>query len=62
MHTECPKPATEILKTMCTDKDVDRLYELYATNPKAQNGPVEWGDGVVWNELHNATPYPFSIY
>lgn len=62
MHTECPKSYTEMLRSMPTDDDIDLLYELYATNPKAQYGPVEWGDGLVWNELHSATPYPYQIY
>ena len=61
MHTECPKPAAEILRTMPTDEDIDLLYELYAANPMEADGPVEWGDRAVWNEMHHGTPYPYSI-
>lgn len=61
MHTECPKSAAEILRSMPTDEDIDLLYELYAINPKSTTGPVEWGEGIVWNELHRSTPYPYSI-
>ena len=61
MHTECPKSYSEILRSMPTDDDIDLLYKLYAINPKDQNGPVEWGEGLVWNELHNSTPYPYSL-
>ena len=61
MHTECPKSYSEILRSMPTDDDIDLLYKLYAINPKDQNGPVEWGEGLVWNELHHSTPYPYSL-
>ena len=42
-------------------KDIDMLYEAYASNPKEADGPVEWGDRAVWNEMHHSTPYPYSI-
>ena len=29
MHTECPLPAAEILRSMPTDADIGLLYELY---------------------------------
>jgi len=61
MHTECPAGASEILATMPTDADIDLLYEAYASNPKEADGPVEWGDRAVWNEMHHSTPYPYSI-
>lgn len=61
MHTECPLSAAEILKEMPTDKDIDLLYELYATNPKELEGPPLWGDGLVWEELHHSTRYPYFI-
>lgn len=60
MNTECPKSASEILKSMPTDADIDFLYELYASNPKEYDEP-HWGEGLVWNEFHNQTPYPYSI-
>ena len=61
MHTERPKGASEVLATMPTDDDIDMLYEAYASNPKEADGPVEWGDRAVWNEMHHSTPYPYSI-
>lgn len=61
LHTECPKSCAEILRSMPTDADIDLLYETYGTNPKETDGPVEWGDGVVWEELHHKTPYPYAI-
>jgi hypothetical protein len=61
MHTECPLPASEMLRSMPTDADIDLLYETYASNPKESYGPPEWGDGLVWDELHTKTRYPCAI-
>lgn len=61
MHTECPKPAAEILRSMPTDADIDLLYRTYATGPVGTDGPAEWGDGLVWEELHHGTRYPYAI-
>lgn len=61
MHTECPKTMSEILETMPTDDDIDLLYERYATAPKDMDEPAQWGDGLVWEEFHHKTRYPFSI-
>ncbi|MGI6106303.1 MAG: IS256 family transposase, partial [Raoultibacter sp.] len=52
--------ASEILKSMPTDEDIDFLYDQYAPVPNKGNKPVEWGDGLVWRELHHSTPYPYS--
>lgn len=60
MHTECPLPAAEILRSMPTDADIDLLYELYSGDPKDRDGPA-WGDRPVWQELHHQTPYPYYL-
>ena len=59
-HTERPLGAAELLGVMPTDADIDLLYELYATNPRGSEAP-SWGDGLVWQELHHQTPYPYAI-
>lgn len=61
MHTEVPLPASEIVRSMPSDKDIDLLYQEYATNPKESDKPA-WGEHPVWQEFHHQTPYPFSIY
>ena len=61
MHTECPKGAAEVLRSMPTDEDIDLLYEAFAERPRAEGGP-EWGEAPVWRELHGDTPYPYTIY
>ena len=57
MHSENPLPAAEILATMPTDEDIADLYRRTVYEPQKRDGPVEWGDGLVWAELHNSTPW-----
>lgn len=61
MDTECPRPAAEVLRTMPTDDDMGLLSSMYGTVPKDAGEPAEWGSGLVWEELHHKTRYPFSI-
>lgn len=61
MNTERPKSAREMLETMPTDADIDLLYKTYGTISKDKEGPVLWGDGLVWEELHHKTRYPYAI-
>ena len=61
LHTECPKPPGEILRSMPTDNDIDLLYELYAAHSSNNRDPVEWGDGLTWSEFHHETRYPYSV-
>lgn len=61
MHTESPRPAREILRSMPTDDDIDLLYRVYSASPKREDGGPEWGDRVVWEELHRKDPYPFWL-
>lgn len=61
MHTESPKSAKEILEMMPTDADIDLLYEKYASTPKDMDEPAQWGDSLVWEELHHKTRYPYSL-
>ena len=61
LHTESPRPAREILASMPTDDDIDLLYRTYSASPKREDGGPEWGDRVVWEELHHKDPYPFWL-
>ena len=56
MHTECPLPPAEMLKTFPTDDDIRGLYSAY-TKVKEQVGPQRWGDGIMWSEFHGSDPY-----
>lgn len=61
MHTECPPDAKAILEEMPTDNDVDILNRAYGVRTGDAAGPAEWGDGIVWEEFHHSTRYPYSI-
>lgn len=61
MDTECPKKASEILRSMPTDEDMGLLREMYGIAPKDADEPMEWGRGIVWEEFHHKTKYPFGI-
>jgi hypothetical protein len=56
MHTECPLTPAEILKTMPTDADIDRLYRNSGQG-REPDGPQRWGDGIAWSELHQSGLY-----
>ena len=60
-HTEPPGPARDALSSMPTDDDIDLLYRTYSAGPKRDDGGPEWGDRVVWEELHHKDPYPFWL-
>ena len=57
MHTESPLPAAEILRIMPTDDDIEAIYQEKLQLPGRYDGPNEWGDGLVWSELHHSTPW-----
>jgi len=60
MDTERPLPASEILSSMPTDDDMELLRRMYGPVPRDPFAPEEWGSGLVWEELHRKTRYPFS--
>lgn len=60
LHTEKPRPLKDILKTMPTDKDIDLLYQTYATKPEPDDDRPQWGNQITWTELHHQTPYPYQ--
>ena len=61
MHTECPLSFARILETMPTNADIDILEKVYSVKLRNFDEPAKWGTGLVWNELHNPTPYPYNI-
>lgn len=57
MHTECPLPAAQILKVMPTDQSIAKEMKSMSYEGRMQIGPKEWGDGLVWEELHRQIPW-----
>jgi len=58
MHTESPLPASEILRVMPTDDDVDGLFKTASGKRGRDDGaPEEYGTGIVWSEFHMPIEY-----
>lgn len=57
MHTECPASPAEILKSMPTDRDIERLYQIYARDNTKESDSPSWGDAIVWEDFHTSEPY-----
>ena len=60
MHVECPKGMADILREMPTDDDVELLREEFGIKADDSSRPQKWGEGLVWEELHHETRYPYS--
>lgn len=59
LHVECPKTMADTLREMPTDADVDLLRERYGMRAEDASRPEKWGEGLVWEEFHHKTRYPF---
>ena len=60
MHVECPKGMARTLREMPTDDDVELLRSEYGMDVEDVGAPAKWGEGLVWEELHHRTRYPYS--
>lgn len=60
MHTEKPLSASEILNTMPTDTSINEIYKKMTRQEKLSGTIPEWGDAIVWSELHHSAEYPSS--
>ena len=58
MHSPKPLSASEILKTMSTNKSIDDIYKKMTAKKQLENTIPMWGDAVVWSELHHSSNYP----
>ncbi len=58
MHSPKPLSATEILKVMPTDKSIAEIYRKMFERMKPDSIIPNWGDAVVWSELHHSGKYP----
>ena len=58
MHSPKPLSASDILKTMPTDKSIADIYKRMTNQEKLSGTIPEWGDAIVWGELHRSTDYP----
>ena len=60
LHVESPKSMAGTLREMPTDADVERLRDEYGVKADEVGAPQKWGEGLVWDELHHATRYPYA--
>ena len=58
MHSPRPLSATEILKVMPTDKSIAAIYNRMNPRGQLEYSIPNWGDAVVWGELHCSSKYP----
>ena len=58
MHSPDPLSASEILKTMPTDKSIADIYQRMHDAGKHNASIPRWGDAVVWSEFHTSSEYP----
>ena len=58
MHSPKPLSASEILKTMPTNKSIDDIYKKMTAKKQLEDTIPMWGDAVVWSELHHSSNYP----
>lgn len=58
MHSPEPLSVTEILKNMPTDKSIAEIYRKMTNQEKLSGSIPDWGDAIVWSELHHSGEYP----
>lgn len=58
MHSPKPLSVSEILKTMPTDKSIAEIYKRMTRQEKLSGMIPDWGDAIVWSELHHTGNYP----
>ena len=58
-YTHCPQTVKtgDVLLTMPTDKQIVAIYRQMATNEKTFGEISNWGDAVVWSELHRSAGF-----
>ena len=58
MHSPKPLCVSEILNVMPTDKSISEIYRRMNAKEKLEKSLSEWGDAIVWGELHKSSQYP----
>jgi len=60
MHSPRPLSASEILKVMPTDRSIADIYRRMTSRGRLEKTIPDWGDAVVWEELHRPSNFPES--
>lgn len=61
LHVEHPGSMADTLREMPTDAGIDMLRDRYGIKADGLEKPEKWGEGLVWEELHHKTRYPYSV-
>ena len=56
-HTECPPSAPEIFRDMPTDQSIATFYSNATQMQDRDQALTQWGDALVWHEMHSAGAY-----
>ncbi|QPK80584.1 IS1249 family transposase [Schaalia sp. ZJ405] len=57
MHSPNPLPPAQLLKTFPTDSDIENTYHHARQHHQTATSIPQWGDAIVWAEIHHTTPY-----
>ena len=57
MHSPQPLKESELLKAMPTDKSIADIYKKMSAMNKLQSSIPQWGDAIVWEELHRPSKF-----
>lgn len=60
MHSPEPLCVSDILKVMPTDKSIAEIYKRMDAKEKLEKSLSQWGDAIVWEELHTSSRYPID--
>ena len=58
MHQPKPLSASEILKVNSADKSISEIYDSLSSKKKLENSIPQWGDAILWSELHRYDKFP----
>ena len=58
MHSPRPLSVSDILNCMSTAESIVVIYKLLSGYCQIDRSILQWGDALVWNELHMATNFP----
>jgi len=59
-YTHSPEPlsASELLKSMPTDKSIADIYKKMNAKNRLEKSLSNWGDAIVWEDFHRTVEYP----
>lgn len=61
MHSPKPLSPSEILKVMPTDQSIAKIYREMTMKNRIEDSIPQWGDAIVWDELHHRNR-PFTLW